>query len=298
MIPRKRTTSNHQKTIIILVIFIGISAVILTSFQLVIQKKTEGISANSMASSVSSQTSGVIQTPKTQDLQLNDANLLATAQLVEAGVYDFNTGATFSTDNSQPTPSASVIKVFIMSYIYNQRDSGKLQLTDSVAGEPLSYWVTLMIQNSDNAATNVLINHFGMSTLNAYFASQGYQDTKLERLMLDNAARARGLDNYTSLNDCMSFLKRLYEGKSASDQEMLTIMKGQQTRTKIPSQLPAGTVVANKTGELDDVESDIGIVYKPNAPFAMVVLTHDFGSVEDVHEAIGSFALQAYHLSQ
>ena len=295
---RKKNQTFRIALLALLVVLIVVMTVILiTGHKENTMRKEPSVLSQPAVSSKNSSSSAESAT-KTPALALNDTQLLASAQLVEAGAYDFNTGATFSTDNSQPTPSASVIKVFIMSYIYNQRDSGKLQLTDSVSGESLSYWVTLMIQNSDNAATNVLINHFGMSTLNAYFASQGYQDTKLERLMLDNAARARGLDNYTSLNDCMTFLKRLYEGKSASDQEMLTIMKGQQTRTKIPSQLPVGTVVANKTGELDDVESDIGIVYKPNAPFAMVVLTHDFGSVEGVHEAIGSFALEAYKVSQ
>ena len=35
----------------------------------------------------------------------------------------------------------------------------------------------------------------------------------------------------------------------------------QERRNKIPANLPEGVKVANKTGELDDVENDAGIIY-------------------------------------
>lgn len=65
---------------------------------------------------------------------------------------------------------------------------------------------------------------------------------------------AQGSENYTTLQDTMKFLKSLYENRDNQKYSaMLEIMKGQQVRTKIPSQIDIP--VANKTGELATVEN-------------------------------------------
>ncbi|WP_233619143.1 MULTISPECIES: serine hydrolase [unclassified Enterococcus] len=129
-----------------------------------------------------------------------------------------------------------------------------------------------MITVSDNDATNTLIDHVGMDTLNNYFVEKGYSSTKLQRKML-----APGGENYTSLQDTMKFLKKLYQNRGNSKySSMLEIMKRQQVKTKIPSQIDVP--VANKTGELATVENDIGIVLsdKPHAIVRMSVLLKGF----------------------
>lgn len=124
-------------------------------------------------------------------------------------------------------------------------------------------------------------------------------DTRLERRMLDDEARSQGKENYTSLNDCLAFLKQLYQQRETYPQStMFTIMKGQTLRTKIPSKLPVGSMVANKTGELDDTENDIGLVLSEKNPFAIVVLTKNFKSVDGIRTAIGEFALAATETDQ
>lgn len=143
-----------------------------------------------------------------------------------------------------------------------------------------------MITVSDNDATNNLIDHVGMDTLNNYFEKQGYSSTKLQRKML-----AHGEENYTSLQDTMKFLKKLYQNRGNSKySSMLEIMKGQQVKTKIPSQIDVP--VANKTGELGTVENDIGIVLS-DKPYAIVVLTNDVFNFQGVREGIGKLAKEA-----
>lgn len=56
---------------------------------------------------------------------------------------------------------------------------------------------------------------------------------------------------------------------------MLSLLKNQQRRTKIPYSLPKGTVCANKTGETDSVQSDVGIVYSSGADYIICVLTNN-----------------------
>lgn len=74
-------------------------------------------------------------------------------------------------------------------------------------------------------------------------------------------------------------------------------MSGQQVKTKIPSKLPAEILTANKTGELAEVENDIGLVFAPVDPFAIVVLTDRIETAGKVQSAIGDFALAAYQQS-
>ena len=226
----------------------------------------------------------------------SDEQLLLYAKNVYYGIYYFD-DASYYCNKSEKTPSASVIKVFIMEYIYNGASEGKISLEETIGGQSVEALVKKMIQNSDNQATNTLIDRFGMDAVNEYIKVNGYTQTVLERKMLDNAAREAGLDNYTSLDDVMCFLKKLYNNRDSSPyREMLEIMKGQTVRTKIPLFLPENVVVANKTGELENVENDIGIVFSDKSAFAVAVLTNNTVNSAQTRTEIGRLAEKAYEL--
>ena len=125
-----------------------------------------------------------------------------------------------------------------------------------------------------------------MESLNSYFREKGYTGTKLQRKMLE-----QGSENYTTLQDTMKFLKKLYENRGNQNYSaMLEIMKRQQAKTKISSQLDVPA--ANKTGELATVENDIGIVLN-DKPYAIVVLTNEVSNSQEVRAGIGSLAREA-----
>lgn len=230
-----------------------------------------------------------------EPLELDTSKLQAHAVDLYYEVYFLDSKRHVSSQNSVATPAASVIKLFIMDYIYHLVAKESITMEASIEGESLDALTKRMIQLSDNQATNVLINYFSMDTLNAYFQKSGYSDTQLQRLMLDETARSQGLENYTSLDDCVSYLKKLYEHKDQLvNQAMLTILKGQTIQTKIPSQLPETIEVANKTGELDTVENDVGIVFAKE-PFVIVVLSNGVKVPQQMREAIGEFASAAFN---
>lgn len=223
--------------------------------------------------------------PSTSTAQKGNFSALKTlnssAGKVAYGIYYFNNGKYVSNNYNSPMTSASVIKVFIMEYIY---DKGRIN--ESAGGQSVSSLVEQMITVSDNNATNMLIDHIGMDTLNQFFKEKGYSNTKLNRKML-----ASGNENLTSLNDTMSFLKKLYQNKGkAPYSTMLDTMKRQQVKTKIPSKI--SVPVANKTGELGSVENDIGIVFS-DKPFAIVVLTNEVSNSANARSGIGSLAKEA-----
>ncbi|MBO0456593.1 serine hydrolase [Enterococcus hulanensis] len=200
---------------------------------------------------------------------------------VAYGIYYFDDKKYLSNNNNEPMISASVIKVFIMEYLYYKGRTGETAGSQSVQS-----LIERMITVSDNDATNILIDHVGMETLNKFFSENGYSNTKLQRKML-----AQGNENYTSLQDCMNFLRKLYENQgNPKHSAMLETMKRQQIRSKIPSQLDVP--VANKTGELPTVENDVGIVFS-NRPYAIVVLTNNVSNSQEIRTGIGNLALEA-----
>ena len=174
--------------------------------------------------------------------------------------------------------SASVIKVFIMEYLYDKGRTGEI-----AGGQSVQSLIEQMITVSDNSATNILIDHVGMESLNSYFVEKGYSGKELQRKMV-----AQGGENYTTLQDTMKFLRSLYENRGNQKYStMLEIMKRQQVKTKIPSQLEIP--VANKTGELASVENDIGIVLS-DKPYVIVVFTNDVSNSQEIRAGIGSLA--------
>lgn len=198
--------------------------------------------------------------------------------------------------SSKPVPSASVIKIFIMEYIYDLIEKSELTQDSIIKGQSVSVLLKSMITVSDNSATNTFIEYCGMENLNSFFKQNGYVDTELQRKMLDTVAMQNGKDNYTSVNDVMSFLDKLYKNKSEFPySDMLELLKQQQVKTKIQKKMPTDVVVANKTGELSDVENDVGIIFTPTSDFALVFLCSDLKETSSARNAIANAAYDFYN---
>ena len=208
--------------------------------------------------------------------------------LSEGDVYTIGSGR---------VPSASVIKIFIMDYAYNLITKGELKSDDTISGNTVERLINSMITQSDNYATNVFIEYFGMDYLNEYFVQCGYTDTVLQRKMLDFEAQGQGKENYTSVNDVMDFLTKLYTNRhSAPYSDMLEIMKKQQVRTKIPLLFPSDVVIANKTGELSNVENDVGIILGKDCDLAVVFLCSSLSDTYSARNAISNSAYKFYQI--
>ncbi len=210
-------------------------------------------------------------------------------------VYTFADGKAYR-NTSAAVPSASVIKIFIMDYVFDRMNAGELEYTDTIEGKSVENLLENMITVSDNTATNVLIDHFGMDALNRYFAAEGYADTKVNRRMLDYDAMAAGIENLTSVEDVIRFLRKLYENPSDwTCTDMLAIMQRQKVKTKIPQKL-SGVTVAHKTGELDTVENDVGIIFAEEGDFAVAFLCSELSSTDAARRAIGTAAAELHAL--
>ncbi len=157
-------------------------------------------------------------------------------------------------------------------------------------------YATLMMIISDNTATDVLFRFLGRDAIRKnVIDALGLTSTRCElscndlvdlcyglngrsfrQLIVDNGgsypnycgaewARCEVPEHHESSPcDAAKMLELLYRGQWVSPEAsaaMLTIMKYCQTNTRIPRLLPIDTVVAHKTGTMDKLMVDIGIVY-------------------------------------
>lgn len=160
---------------------------------------------------------------------------------------------------------------------------GTLQMmADEVDALSVGTLCRLMITVSDNFATNLLIDRFGIDALNREFAAMGLVGTQLTRKMFDAAAAARGLENRVVPREMVRLLAEIHAPEPALADAygfVGQILLHQQIRHKIPGYLP-GVRVANKTGEDCGITNDVGIVYA-SRPFAVAFACNE----TDVPEA-------------
>ncbi|CUH95527.1 hypothetical protein P22_1598 [Propionispora sp. 2/2-37] len=211
-------------------------------------------------------------------------------------VKNINTGESLSIEPDRVFPSASMIKLPIMFEVMRQAAAGALSLDDTllvtaaarVGGAGILHelrpgiamtireLVTLMIIISDNTATNLLIDLVGMEAVNRTSTNLGLCSTFLRRHMMDFAAAKAGNENETTAADMALMLEAVYQGRGLPQgyaDIMLGILKRQQVRDKLPFYLPEEFEIANKTGTLHGVEHDAGILYFPDGPYIVCVLT-------------------------
>ena len=183
------------------------------------------------------------------------------------------------TINDTPMQAASLIKLYIMGAVYENYGT----IAQSHNSEEIDSNISAMISVSDNDAAKTLVNWLGngndaagMAKVNNFCQEHGFTSTQMNRLLL--AGKENG-DNYTSVKDCGTFLKQIYQvvngtlpsSTLANADAMYFQLKTQQRKNKIPAQLPEGVGTANKTGELDTVENDAAIIYDTAKGIDLVV---------------------------
>jgi beta-lactamase class A len=92
-------------------------------------------------------------------------------------------------------------------------------------------------------------------------------------------------------------LETIYKEKVLNKEATAEFTKQLSTlkQSYIPRLLPDNIQVANKPGELEAVRTDSGIVFAPNRPFAISVMTAYDRDEKAAERAISEVALEAYH---
>ena len=216
-------------------------------------------------------------------------------------------------------PTASSIKIAVLAELYRQAQTGKLKLTDlytvqaadlvqdsdimngltpGITRVTLRDVATMMVAVSDNAATNVLIDHLGMDNVNAMLDSLGLTRMRLRRKMMDLKAASEGRENVATPHEFVTLLSDLYEGKVLNKEMTDDFFKMLSTHKDswIPRNLPEGLKIANKPGALEGVRNDSGVIFVENRPYAISIMTSYLRRERDGEEAISNISLDAYRM--
>lgn len=231
------------------------------------------------------------------------AQLPATVSLY---AKNLDTGATLGIRESEPVRTASTIKLAIMMAVFDAVARGQAKFDEpltitpreKVAGSgvlgtefsdnvqlPIRDVMHLMIVLSDNTATNMILERFTADAVNAYLDRIGIKTTRSMRKILGSGA-AQGLSaagklpenakfgiGKSSPLDMATMLERIERGQIVSPEaskEMIAVLKRNQDNTGIARRLN-GIPVAHKTGALDALRADIGIVYAKSGPVVMAI---------------------------
>ena len=238
-------------------------------------------------------------------------------------ILDLTDGRVLLRNADRVFPAASSIKLAILLELYRQDQEaragaqGKAKLDDIYAFDPkdlvedsqimagLTPGVTrvtnrdlaqFMVAVSDNAAANILYDRVGRDNVNALLRGLGLSKTTLRRKMMDIAAARRGDENVATPQEMIRLLEAIYKEKALNKQSTAEFIKQLSTLkdSYIPRYLPEGVQIANKPGELEGVRTDSGIVFAPNRPFAISVMTAYDRDEKAAGHAISEVALEAY----
>lgn len=213
-------------------------------------------------------------------------------------VKDLDNKEEYSIKPEEIHRSASIIKNCILWELFNQANKSQLNLEEKIVVKKedmvggcgilkefnegleltLKEVATFMIIQSDNTATNILIDRLGMDNINKSMEDLGLKDTSLNRKMMDTKAVEKGIDNYTSSRDMALLLEIILDTKLISEElklEMLDILKRQQLKDLIPATFPEDIVFAHKTGGLSDIDHDVGILMLEDKNIIIVSMLKD-----------------------
>jgi beta-lactamase class A len=232
---------------------------------------------------------------------------------------NLESGTSYALAADEPVRTASTIKLAIMIECFFEAAEGKLQWSEPLkvsAGEkvsgtgvvqdlsdgdelPIRDMVDLMIVLSDNTATNLILNRIGGNAVNARMAQLGFAQTRVMRKILGDAKDLKPFPSgittegakpenkkwgigRSSPHEMVALLEKLYRGelvsKAASD-EMLGILKRQRDHDGIGRDMKDVTI-ASKSGALDHLRSDVGIVYSKRGPIAMAITVEDIPEID------------------
>ena len=209
-------------------------------------------------------------------------------------VIDLTSGEHFDINENLVFPQGSAIKIPILMEVYKQAAEGEFKLSDPLPvtnqqqvggsgvlkelGDGTSHLsirdlAVMMILVSDNTATNILLDLVGMENISQTMASLSLAQTKVQRRMMDIAARARGDENLSTPAEAARIMEILYRGEfldRAACDDILDILK--KTKPEGGYALPRYPDVAFKSGGIPGVATEWAIVYLEDRPYITVVM--------------------------
>jgi beta-lactamase class A len=247
-----------------------------------------------------------------------DATLQAKIEAMAAqhqgklGLYAINlrTGDAIALNADIPVPTASVIKLPILVEAMRQVKAGKHRLDEKITLDkdnvvqgsgilqffdlPLTVTLkdalTFMIIESDNTATNMMIDQVGIKNVNDNITQMGLKDTYLYKKVYRPATGPMPADQKkfglgkTSAREMAKVMESIVNcdlhDRNLCD-VMLYMLRNQQYRNMVPHYIETSdtseglSLIGNKTGSLDEVRNDVAVIYSRSGPIVISAFTYE-----------------------
>lgn len=158
----------------------------------------------------------------------------------------------------------------------------------------LLLWMTI---TSDNTATNACIDLLGMDGFNNYFKEIGLHKTRVQRKMMDFESQKLGLDNETTAQDMQHLFRQIYKGTLLSSEwnaVAIDILSRQRSHESLKRYLVDDVKMAHKTGGLDSVDHDTGIVFTKAHDYFIGVFITEVTDNDKARQTIGAISKIVY----
>ena len=201
-------------------------------------------------------------------------------------VVHLETGASATVNGDRIAVPASLYKVGVLVEAFRQIEAGLLRLDETLRLLPIDWApgagilqgrigtqvtitdaLRLMIGISDNTAAHAIVRRIGVDRVNANNQRLGLSNT---RYYIDDRP------DTTTAADMARLLSLLATGRLAGVEatgQMLDLLQQVQPAAWLPRGVPSTIAVAHKSGQLDAVRNDAGIVFGPTGRYVVVVLT-------------------------
>jgi beta-lactamase class A len=218
---------------------------------------------------------------------------------------NLDTGAVYELGADDRVQTASTIKLAIMVEAFARVSEGKAKWTDELVltkekkvggsgilaefddGLRLTFrdGVTMMMIMSDNTATNLVIDVLTADAINARMESLGLKETRLMRRVFGGGESADGKKEEnkrfglgrTTPREMVTLVEKLERGEiisPAASKEMIELMKREQGTNGIWRE-QWRVAKATKSGALDALRSNVGILYHPRGRIALAITCNE-----------------------
>ena len=221
------------------------------------------------------------------------SNLAAMYPSIHPSVYvwDYETGNYVDMNADEIFPTASIIKLPVLVELfrsieknqltiydemplteyYRTEGSGSLQFRAANSTYTIDKLARMMITESDNSATNMLMARLGsMTDINSALREWGLKHTYVQTWLPD-----LGGTNHSTARDMAQILYNIDNPKflsNSSREKIFDYMGHVHNNRLIAAGLPAGATFLHKTGDIGKMLGDAGIVYAPNGKKYIVVI--------------------------
>lgn len=217
---------------------------------------------------------------------------------------DLRSDSTLEHDADRAVLAASTIKTLILTAVARAIDDGTLTLDTEIAirdewrigGSGVVNWLHrgialpvedlawLMIAISDNTTSNALIETVGLGTIQSLATELGVPSLHLGRRFYGYLPKGETNVNEVTARGLTDLLTGIWRDEVASPERctwMRALHADQQHRDRLARHLPEKVTYAGKTGTLDGISHDIGVIAGQNGEIAVSALIR---STADAYE--------------